>query len=245
MPIQSPYKLIVAAKDGTVVRTVDLTHRRSLTIGRSPLCDLTVDIESISRRHATMVFLNNTWILVDADSKSKFKVDNEKVDYAALSEERPIQIGGAFFWLQAEPSTAVRPSTDASTPTEKLWTPPISEITNATLTIMDLEARPIHTCHLSGEITTIGTSPEADCCLEIDGWSPIQLALIQEQSNAALLDVAQEQRLRLWGKPCRRCASHEPTLLRCGNHILQWQSETPSSETESGLWGDIRNDSIG
>ena len=37
MPIQSPYKLIVAAKDGTVVRTVDLAHRRTLTIGRSPV----------------------------------------------------------------------------------------------------------------------------------------------------------------------------------------------------------------
>ena len=87
MPIQSPYKLTVAAKDGTVVRTVDLAHRRTLTIGRSPRCDLTMDIESISRRHATMIFLNNTWTLIDADSKSKFKVDNEKVDYAALSEE--------------------------------------------------------------------------------------------------------------------------------------------------------------
>ena len=90
MPIQSPYKLIVAAKDGTVVRTVDLAHRRTLTIGRSPRCDLTMDIESISRRHATMICLNNTWTLIDADSKSKFKVDNEKVDYATLSEERPI-----------------------------------------------------------------------------------------------------------------------------------------------------------
>ena len=104
MPIQSPYKLIVAAKDGTVVKTVDLAHRRTMTIGRSPRCDLTMDIESISRRHATMICLNNTWTLIDADSKSKFKVDNEKVDYATLSEERPIQIGGAFFWLQTAPA---------------------------------------------------------------------------------------------------------------------------------------------
>ena len=120
MPIQSPYKLIVAAKDGTVVKTVDLAHRRTLTIGRSPRCDLTMDIESISRRHATMICLNNTWTLIDADSKSKFKVDNEKVDYATLSEERPIQIGGAFFWLQTTPSAPVRPSTEASAPTEKV-----------------------------------------------------------------------------------------------------------------------------
>ena len=245
MPIQSPYKLIVAAKDGTVVRTVDLTHRRTLSIGRSPRCDLTMDIESISRRHATMIHLNNTWTLIDADSKSKFKVDNEKVDFATLSEERPIQIGGAFFWLQTAANGPVRPSADGAAPTEKLWSPSISDSSNATLTIMDLEARPIHTCALHGEVTTIGTSPEADCCLEIEGWSPIQLALVQEQSGAALLDVASEQRLRLQGRPCRRWASHEPTLLRCGEQLLRWEAEIPSSEVGSGLWDSIQNDSIG
>lgn len=245
MPIQSPYKLIVAAKDGTVVRTIDLTHRQTLTIGRSPRCDITMDIDSISRRHATMICLNDTWTLIDADSRSKFKVDNEKVDYATLSEERPIQIGGAFFWLQTAPNTPVRPSSDAVAPTERLWTPPPSEISHATLKIMDLEARPIHICALDGEVTTIGTSPEADCCLEIEGWSPIQLALIQEHSGPALLDVALEQQLRLQGRSCRRCATNEPTLLRCGNHLLSWEAEIPSSETGSGLWDAIQNDSIG
>ncbi|MBC02985.1 MAG: hypothetical protein CMJ34_06745 [Phycisphaerae bacterium] len=245
MPIQSPYKLIVAAKDGTVVRTVDLANRRTLTIGRSPRCDLTMDIESISRRHATMICLNNTWTLIDADSKSRFKVNNEKVDYAALSEERPIQIGGAFFWLQTAPGAPVRPSTEAAAPTEKLWSPSSTESANATLTIMDLEARPIHICALDGELTTVGTSPEADCSLDIEGWSPIQLALIQEQSGAALLDVSSEQQLRLRGKSCRRWASHEPTLLRCGDHLLQWEAEIPSSETGSGIWDAIQNDSLG
>ena len=48
---------------------------------------------------------------------------------------------------------------------------------------MDLEARPIHTCALDGELTTVGSSPDADCCLDIEGWSPVQLALIQEQSG--------------------------------------------------------------
>ena len=152
-----------------------------------------MDIESISRRHATMICLNNTWTLIDADSKSRFKVNNEKVDYAALSEERPIQIGGAFFWLQTAPGAPVRPSTEAAAPTEKLWSPSSTESANATLTIMDLEARPIHICALDGELTTVGTSPEADCSLDIEGWSPIQLALIQEQSGAALLDVSSEQ----------------------------------------------------
>ena len=245
MPIQSPYKLTVAAKDGTVVRTVDLAHRRTLTIGRSPRCDLTMDIESISRRHATMIFLNNTWTLIDAGSKSKFKVDNEKVDYATLSEERPIQIGGAFFWLQTTPSAPVRPSTEASAPTEKLWSPSSTETVNATLTVMDLEARPIHTCALDGELTTVGSSPDADCCLDIQNGRPVQLALIQEQSGAALLDVASQPQLRLQGKSCRRWASHESTLLRCGDHLLQWEAEIPSSETGSGLWDAIQNDSLG
>ena len=78
------------------------------------------------------------------------------------------------------------------------------------------ESRPIHTCALDGELTTVGSSPDADCCLDIQGWSPVQLALIQEQSGAALLDVASQPQLRLRGKSCRRWASHESTLLRWG-----------------------------
>ena len=245
MPIQSPYKLIVAAKDGTIVRTVDLASRCTLTIGRSPRCDLTMDIESISRRHATMIFINNNWTLVDAGSKSKFKVDNEKVDHALLSEDRPIQIGGAFFWLQTAQNTAVKPPAHASLATEKLWSPPSSNTSQANLTIMDLEARPILRCALEGEMTTIGSSEHADCRLDIEGWSPVQLALIQEQSGAALLDVASEHQLRVQGKPCRRWACPGSTLLRCGDHLLQWEEASPSVETESGLWDAIQNDSIG
>ena len=116
---------------------------------------------------------------------------------------------------------------------------------NATLTVMDLEARPIHTCALEGELTTVGSSPDADCCLDIQGWSPVQLALIQEQSGAALLDVASQPQLRLQGKSCRRWASHESTLLRCGDHLLQWVAEMPSAETGSGLKNAIHNDSHG
>ena len=233
MSIQSPSKLIVAAKDGTVVRTVDLSGRRTLTIGRSPDCDLTMDIESISRRHATMICLYNTWVLVDADSKSKFKVENKKVDYATLSDDRPIQIGGAFFWLQNAPMAPVRPTSDSPEPTRKILNPITSNITAATLTIMDLETRPIHTCSLDGEITSIGTSPEADYSLDIEGWSPIQLALIQTQAGAELLDVSQEQRLRFRGNLRRRWSSYEPTLFRCGDYLLQWCTENSSSPTAS------------
>ena len=110
---------------------------------------------------------------------------------------------------------------------------------------MDLEARPIHTCALDGELATVGSSPEADFCLDIEGWSPVQLALIQEQSGAALLDVASQPQLRLRGKSCRRWASHESTLLRCGDHLLKWEAEIPPSETGSGLWDAIQNDSLG
>ena len=245
MPIQSPYKLIVAAKDGTVVRTVDLASRCTLTIGRSPRCDLTMDIESISRRHATMVYLDGSWTLVDAGSKYKFKVDNKKVDHAHLTEDRPIQIGGAFFWLQVAPKAPVRPSTVPSPATEKLWSPSNSSASQASVTIMDLEARPIRKCALEGEMTTIGASEDADCHLDLKGWSPIQLASIQEQSGAALLDVAPEHQMRLQGKPCRRLAAQGSVLLRCGEHLLHWEAESTSSETGSGLWDAIQNDSIG
>ena len=110
---------------------------------------------------------------------------------------------------------------------------------------MDLEARPIRKCALEGELTTTGASEDADCHLDLKGWSPIQLALIQEQSGAALLDIAPENQMRLQGEPCRRLAAHGSVLLRCGDHLLHWVAESTSSETGSGLWEAIQNDPIG
>ncbi|MAW41954.1 MAG: hypothetical protein CMJ30_06025 [Phycisphaerae bacterium] len=245
MPIESPYKLVVAAKDGTVVRTVDLAHRRALSIGRSPRCDLTIDIDSISRRHATLIFLEGLWTMVDCGSKSKFKVDNEKVDHAVLSEDRPIHLGGAYFWLQAAPASPVRPTPQASSATEELWSPPASPTTGASLTIMDLEARPLHQISLEGEVRTLGTSPLADCPVDLDGWGSIQLAVVHEQSGPALLDVGQENLLRHQAVACRRWAGHQRTILRCAGCLLEWEAEQPNTDTQTGLWESIQDDSLG
>ncbi len=245
MPIESPYKLIVAAKDGTVVRTVDLAHRRALSIGRSPRCDLTIDIDSISRRHATLVFLENAWTMIDCGSRSKFKVENEKVEHATLSMERPIHLGGAYFWLQASPKAPVRPSGEGSPSTEALWKPTPGEMGCATLSIMDLNARPIKEIALSGELTTIGCSSESDCPVDIDGWGPSQLALVHEQSGPALLDVGQQNLLRHHGNPCRRWAGGQRVLLRCDGCLLEWEAEQPNTNNQSDLWDAIQDDSLG
>lgn len=245
MPIESPYKLVVAAKDGTVIRTVDLTKRQALTVGRSPRCDLTIDLDSISRRHATLLFLDGAWMMVDCDSKTKFRVDNQKVDRALLNEDRPIHLGGAYFWLQASPKTPAPPNLEEAKATEDLWQPDDSESGNACLRILDLECRPLHQFSPRGEQTSIGTSSRATHTVKIDGWAPHQLALIHERSGPVLMDISASCMLRSSGVSIRRCNASGRTLLRCGNFILEWTVELESHENETGLWDAIQNDSLG
>lgn len=230
MPIQSTCKLIVAAKDGTVVKTVDLTRRRTLSIGRSPRCDLSMDLESISRRHATMVLLNGRWTMIDNDSKTGFKVDNEKHDVAALADDRPIQLGGAFFWLQ----------TNLKSSENTLLIPPEPETGKVNLIIMDLEARPLHQIYTDGELTTIGRSDDCDFCVPLDGWSPVQLAVIQSASGTSILDVSAQSQMRIQGISCRRWSKRQSSLIRCGDQLLQIEIEDPLQDRVNAASDDLK-----
>ena len=238
MPIQSTCKLIVAAKDGTVVKTVDLTRRRTLTIGRSPRCDLSMDLESISRRHATMVLLNGRWTMIDNDSKTGFKVDNEKHDVAGLADDRPIQLGGAFFWLQTNLDSQLPSTKDSSQNT--LWIPPEPETGKVNLNIMDLEARPLHQISADGELTTIGRSDDCDFCVPLDGWSPVQLAVIQSASGTSILDVSAQSQMRIQGISCRRWSKRQSSLIRCGDQLLQIEIEDPLQDRVDAASDDLK-----
>ena len=221
MPIQSTYKLVVAAKDGTVVKSVDLTRRQTLSIGRSPRCDLPIDLESVSRRHATMILLDGRWTIIDTDSKTGFKIDNQNVEIATVEEDRPIQIGGAFFWLQSIANDSPRFPRSETSPINTLWVPSVLETGKVHLTIMDLEARPLLRISTEGELTTIGSSTKSDHCIPIQDWAPVQLAVIQSESGISLLDVAYESKMRFQGQPCRRWSKKERSLIRCGDQLIE------------------------
>jgi hypothetical protein len=233
MPIQCTCKLVVAAKDGTVVKSVDLTRRQTLSIGRSPRCDLSMDLESISRRHATMIFLDGRWTIIDTDSKSGFKIDNQNVDVATLEEDRPIQLGGAFFWLQSIACDSSRFPGSESSPSSTLWLPSDQDTGKVSLTIMDLDARPLHQISAEGELTTIGSSNKSDYCIPIQDWAPVQLAVIQSESGTSVLDVAHENKMRFQGQLCRRWSKKERSLIRCGDQLIEIEIEPTLHERVS------------
>ena len=233
MPIQCTCKLVVAAKDGTVVKSVDLTRRQTLSIGRSPRCDLPMDLESISRRHATMILLDGRWTIIDNDSKTGFKIENQNVDIATLEEDRPVQLGGAFFWLQSVANDSPRFSRSEASPKNTLWLPSDLETGKVNLTIMDLEARPLHQISTEGELTTIGSTSKSDHCIPIQGWAPVQLAVIQSESGTSLLDVAHENKMRFQGQPCRRWSKKERSLIRCGDQLIEIEIEPTLQERVS------------
>lgn len=69
-------KVILRFPDGKIHETV--IHKPIATIGRSPLCDIPLKEESLSRQHCKIEFKNNQFYLTDLNSANGVYLDGEK-----------------------------------------------------------------------------------------------------------------------------------------------------------------------
>lgn len=61
-------------------KTLDLvTHKTSVTVGRSPKCDLVIPHESISRKHCQIEILKGVFYLTDLQSSNGITIDGKKI----------------------------------------------------------------------------------------------------------------------------------------------------------------------
>lgn len=65
----------------------------SATVGRSPKCDVFLNDMTVSRDHAVLEKVENTWTIKDADSFNGVWVNNKNVDHVVLHDGDLIQIG--------------------------------------------------------------------------------------------------------------------------------------------------------
>jgi pSer/pThr/pTyr-binding forkhead associated (FHA) protein len=75
-------------------------------IGRDPDCDIVLDDERVSRRHARLVFVESAWRLVDLDSTNGTSLQGRPMREAALGNAGWISFGGLL--ARFEHSTAER-----------------------------------------------------------------------------------------------------------------------------------------
>lgn len=81
------------APQATAVESFDLAAHDTLTIGRDPECDLTLDSPLVSRRHARLERTGPTHVLNDLGSTNGTYVNSRRIDRQTLRAGDIVQIG--------------------------------------------------------------------------------------------------------------------------------------------------------
>jgi hypothetical protein len=75
-------------------RVVLLPEGREIAVGRDPDCDVVLDDDRVSRRHASLVSDGTAWSITDLASKNGTLVDGVPVATGALKERSWVSFGG-------------------------------------------------------------------------------------------------------------------------------------------------------
>src|SRR5262245_5346481 len=75
-------------------RVVPLPDGREMVVGRDPDCDVVLDDDRVSRRHAVLVSEDAAWSVTDLASKNGTLVDGVPVTSGALKERSWVSFGG-------------------------------------------------------------------------------------------------------------------------------------------------------
>jgi pSer/pThr/pTyr-binding forkhead associated (FHA) protein len=74
---------------------IDLTHLEQVSIGRDESCSIFIDDENVSRRHAEVQHVGDTFILKDLSSTNGTWVRGKKIDQHSLQDDDTFRIGFA------------------------------------------------------------------------------------------------------------------------------------------------------
>ncbi len=80
----------------------------AFTVGREDSCDVWIQEQIVSRKHADIVFEQGRWWFKDAHSANGTYINSEKVDHVPLTNEMQIELGmnGAVISFEVEESDA-------------------------------------------------------------------------------------------------------------------------------------------
>jgi hypothetical protein len=76
-----------------LVLALDWTSGEELVVGRDPDCDIRFTDDSVSRRHARLVFRDGAWVIQDLGSTNGTIVNSERVGRCQLHIGDRVQLG--------------------------------------------------------------------------------------------------------------------------------------------------------
>ncbi|MCI5073185.1 FHA domain-containing protein [bacterium] len=93
---------IIVKRDSQLVQEKDLGQNQKILIGRSKHCDVILPDPHISRKHAMLERVNDTWILNDLDSDNGTRLKGKKIKQATLQNGEHFFIGSFQLMLASD-----------------------------------------------------------------------------------------------------------------------------------------------
>ena len=87
-------------------KVLALPEERATVVGRDPECDLVVEDDRVSRRHARLAWSEAGWTVTDLGSKNGTSVDGVAFGRSALGERSWISFGGLLACFERLPGSA-------------------------------------------------------------------------------------------------------------------------------------------
>lgn len=91
-------------KDARSYASYDFVARPDDSIGRDDSADITVADPTMSRTHATFLFLNDQWIVQDLDSKEGIRVNGRRISRSTVCEGDRVQLGRTVLTVISPPA---------------------------------------------------------------------------------------------------------------------------------------------
>jgi chromosome segregation ATPase len=105
-PAEQSARLLVRAEQGTEI--VHVLGRKTV-IGRGPECELRVDAEFVSRRHAVILVSASSTVIEDLDSTNGIQVNGTRVTRRVLSDGDEVVVGRTAFRYLVKPVSGGSP----------------------------------------------------------------------------------------------------------------------------------------
>lgn len=250
-------ELLIARKTGQILRRIDLTDVRRLSIGRSTRCEVSLPSPSISRRQALLFEEAGRWVIVPVRSPRSVRVAKGFVRRAVLGGDVWARVGSYFLWVNADPPRGnamrgramqapalLRGEMLELVDAELLGRTDVSvqkivngvrrvETAGPTLVVADGTGKPIRRIALFGkEKLTIGRSPESDLILTHPTVSRHHTVLYTEGVRWCVADAGSKAGTRVEGKPTLRRRLKESMIVEIGGLMMWAENLLPTTAPE-------------